>query len=229
MSGKFSRRDVIVICKLAAIRYGLVFRLVSSRDNLVIVNFIHPGNNKHMEITLAVDKVSDLNRLHRRICLRLVDCFDLAEKDDKNFCIKNVIFNKPATIVFWEDGTKTVVKAQDGEKFDPEKGLAMAISKKAFGNNRDYYEVFKEWCPEETKRPEKVKEDDLSDYIYTRRCPCCDWLPVIDREIGDLWYFFHKCSNYKYTGEHMVTKRSGFTTREEAVKAWNDYVLKTKK
>ena len=45
--------------------------------------------------------------------------------------IKNVIFNDPATIVFWKDGTKTVVKCQDGDEFDPEKGLAMAIAKKA--------------------------------------------------------------------------------------------------
>ena len=57
--------------------------------------------------------------------------------------IEHVIFNEPATIVFWKDGTKTVVKAQDGEEYDPEKGLAMAISKKAMGNNRDYYLTFK--------------------------------------------------------------------------------------
>lgn len=40
--------------------------------------------------------------------------------------IKKVIFNDPATIVFWNDGSKTVVQAR-GEDFDPEKGLAMAI------------------------------------------------------------------------------------------------------
>lgn len=40
--------------------------------------------------------------------------------------IKKVIFNDPATIIFWNDGTKTVVQAR-GEAFDPEKGLAMAI------------------------------------------------------------------------------------------------------
>ncbi len=33
--------------------------------------------------------------------------------------IKNVIFNNPATIVFWSDGTKTVVKTA-GEPFDPD-------------------------------------------------------------------------------------------------------------
>ena len=56
--------------------------------------------------------------------------------------IEKVIFNAPATIVFWKDGTKTVVKAQGDDEFDPEKGLAMAICKKALGNDRDYYNVF---------------------------------------------------------------------------------------
>lgn len=35
---------------------------------------------------------------------------NLPEFDSKQ--IKNVIFNDPATIVFWKDGTKTVVKCQ---------------------------------------------------------------------------------------------------------------------
>ena len=71
--------------------------------------------------------------------------------------IKKVIFNDPATIVFWADGTKTIVKNTDkmknGKKrpFDPEKGLAMAISKKALGNQGNYYNEFKKWLPKEGK------------------------------------------------------------------------------
>ena len=61
--------------------------------------------------------------------------------------IERVIFNDPATIVFWKDGTKTVVKATN-EPFDKEKGLAMAISKKYFGNNGNYYDIFKEFINE---------------------------------------------------------------------------------
>lgn len=63
--------------------------------------------------------------------------------------IMNVIFNEPTTIVIWSDGTKTVVKAQNGEMFDREKGLAMTICKKAFGNTSNYNEVFKKWVPED--------------------------------------------------------------------------------
>ena len=72
--------------------------------------------------------------------------------------IKDVIFNEPATIVMWSDGTKTVVKCQEGEGYDPEKGLAMAISKKVLGNKGNYYEVFKKWLPEE----EEVNDDRVS-------------------------------------------------------------------
>lgn len=66
--------------------------------------------------------------------------------------IKDVIFNEPATIVYWSDGTKTVVKTQEGEKYDPEKGLAMAISKKALGNKHDYYHTFLHWLKEYDKK-----------------------------------------------------------------------------
>ena len=61
--------------------------------------------------------------------------------------ITNVIFNEPATIIFWSDGEKTVVKCEDWETFDLEKGLAMAIAKHALGNKGNYYKEFKKWLP----------------------------------------------------------------------------------
>ena len=62
--------------------------------------------------------------------------------------IKKVIFNPPATIVFWRDGTKTVVKANN-EPFDWEKGLAMAYVKKSYGDNKGrYYKMFKRFQEE---------------------------------------------------------------------------------
>lgn len=63
--------------------------------------------------------------------------------------IINVIFNNPATIVFWSDGTRTVVKCSENDAFDPEKGLAMAIVKKTYGNNNAFHKIFKTWVKEE--------------------------------------------------------------------------------
>lgn len=62
--------------------------------------------------------------------------------------IEDVIFNNPATIVKWSDGTKTVVKCGKYDTYSKEVGLAMAICKKAFGNNGKYNDILKKWIKE---------------------------------------------------------------------------------
>lgn len=47
---------------------------------------------------------------------------------------KKIIFNGPATIVMWNDGTKTVVKQSKFDDYDYEKGFAMCVVKKVFGD-----------------------------------------------------------------------------------------------
>ena len=66
------------------------------------------------------------------------ECFFAIPKDLK---IEKVIFNDPATIVMWNDGTKTVVKCQENDTFDHEKGLAMCIAKRFIGL-KDFYKAF---------------------------------------------------------------------------------------
>ena len=102
----------------------------------------------------------DIRETLERIERRVVDKFkiNLSELDRIVPRIKDVIHNDPATIVFWADNTKTVVKCQEGDIYDPEKGLAMAISKKALGNQGNYCEIFKKWLPEEV-------EDELVDTV----------------------------------------------------------------
>lgn len=73
--------------------------------------------------------------------------------------IKNVIFNNPATIVFWGDGSKTVVKCTD-DAFDPEKGLAMAIAKHFLGTNKskgNYYNVFEKYVSKEWEKANRQR------------------------------------------------------------------------
>ena len=75
---------------------------------------------------------------------------------------EKVIFNDPATIVFWKDGTKTVVKAVY-EPFDKEKGLAMAIAKMALGNEGKYFNMFKKFINEsDTVSPSIDYHDKLN-------------------------------------------------------------------
>ena len=72
----------------------------------------------------------------------------IGEKVSQGLVPEKVIFNDPATIVYWKDGTKTVVKAYD-EYFDKEKGLAMAYMKKIHGNKGNYNDVFRKWIEDE--------------------------------------------------------------------------------
>ena len=82
--------------------------------------------------------------------------------------IKQVIFHDPATIVYWTDGTRTVVKCHDGDIYDPEKGLAMAISKKALGNKVNYRNVFKQWLPEEEVKTLEQRRIDEANKVLQR-------------------------------------------------------------
>ena len=59
---------------------------------------------------------------------------------------RDVIFNAPATIVLWDDGTKTVVKLMEGEEFNPEVGLAMCFCKKVMGDG------YKRWFKDSLKK-----------------------------------------------------------------------------
>lgn len=80
--------------------------------------------------------------------------------------ITKVIFNDPATIVFWNDGSKTIVKCNPEDKFDPEKGLAMACMKKLFGNKGYYNDIFRKWLPEEDEKSLYPKHpDDVFDAV----------------------------------------------------------------
>lgn len=66
--------------------------------------------------------------------------------------IKDVIFAPPATIVYWSDGSKTVVKCSEKDVFDPEKGLAMAIAKRYGGNKGSYYKEIQNWVEKSGKK-----------------------------------------------------------------------------
>ena len=92
-------------------------------------------NEKFTTSTIpSADLILNLYKIHSQVC---------------NLEIKKVLYKNQATIVFWTDGSKTVIKCQKNDKYDPEKGLAMAILKKMNGNTGSYYKEFKKWLPKE--------------------------------------------------------------------------------
>lgn len=78
--------------------------------------------------------------------------------------VKKVIFHNPATIVYWDDNTKTVVKCGDDDTFDKEKGLALCYMKRMFDNKGNYNEILKKWCKEK-EEPKKETSHWLPHWI----------------------------------------------------------------
>lgn len=114
----------------------------------------------------------DQIRYHPRVQSKLEDCVKYTEMDVRNtmaaygmiregtrFAIDRVIFNEPATIVYWKDGTKTVVKCQPGDVYSKETGLALCFAKKALGNKGNFNDVFHKWIPEEDAVAVPSKEE----------------------------------------------------------------------
>ena len=79
------------------------------------------------------------------------------DKIKTKLSIQKVIFDDPATIVYWKDGTKTVVKTCKGDHFSEEAGLALCISKKLLGD--DFHSEFKTIVKNATKLNSKEKKE----------------------------------------------------------------------
>ena len=97
-----------------------------------------------------------------------VDC-----KTTSNLCrtecrprVKRAIFNPPATVILWDDGTKSVVKCQNGEPFDAEKGFVMAYLKKLLGNDNTFNKEITRWVDYE----EPVDKDCVDKGCVDKHC-----------------------------------------------------------
>jgi len=63
--------------------------------------------------------------------------------------IKKIIFNPPATVILWEDGTKTVVKCAEDDEFNPETGVAMCYVKKIYGSRHAFSKMVEKYIIED--------------------------------------------------------------------------------
>ena len=125
------------------------------------------GIQERMKALIADDKgsfkVTDIHKLPEGVeitatCISapIMDRFYIPK-------IKKVIFNYPATIIIWNDNSKTVVKVMEDDVWDPEKGLVMAYLKKILGTTRLRKEI-KTWVkPQEQLEAENsiLHIDDL--------------------------------------------------------------------
>lgn len=58
------------------------------------------------------------------------------ERRLKKILPRKWVINGPATILFWQDGTKTIVKCNKDDEFDAQKGYLMAFFEKITGMSK---------------------------------------------------------------------------------------------
>lgn len=76
----------------------------------------------------------------------LFNCLYLGR--EKGLDVKVIVNDRVIPIiVIWKDGSKTVVKCQKNDEYDPEKGLALCFMKKALGNKGNFNNILKKELP----------------------------------------------------------------------------------
>lgn len=89
--------------------------------------------------------------------------------------IERVIFNDPATIVFWKDGTKTVVKCHPEDTFDEEIGfmccyLKRVISSKEYTKFCEYLNDI--WEQKNNRLYREALEKKMAEKVSTKKHEC---------------------------------------------------------
>lgn len=77
----------------------------------------------------------------------------------KGFDVEKIIFNPPATIVFWGDNTKTVVKCGADTQFNRYFGFCAALAKKVYGSNSRVNRIVNDGITDVKFTAIKIKDD----------------------------------------------------------------------
>ena len=94
---------------------------------------------------------------------------------NKTTDIDRVIFNDPATIVFWADGTKTVVKCHPEDTFDEEIGFMCCYLKRTLSSKE--YTKFCEylndiWEQKNNRLYREALEKSMAEKVSTKKHEC---------------------------------------------------------
>ena len=102
--------------------------------------------------------------------------------------IDHVVFNGPATIIFWQDGTKTVLKCHEGDEYSAVTGFALCMLKGVLGN-QGYHDLCENWlddvyaADEERKKiSKKIIEDakPKTEFVHKNR------LDILEEKVDKL-------------------------------------------
>lgn len=144
----------------------------SDPDN-VVEHVFNAEKEEEVDIELPFDEICHEEHDDCDTCPHFDECYADEIYHDPDFDIepemwgvpdiRRIVFSGPATIVFWEDNTKTVVKAMAGEKVENYAGFAAACMKKMFGSTSRAKAIMNELATEEIPKGKKNKEIAVPD------------------------------------------------------------------
>lgn len=121
---------------------------------------------------------------HHEIVSGLADILGVDDIDDRSLpTAAKIIFSGGATIILWDDGTKTVAKCHGGDEFDPLFGIMACIVRKLTGNRGHGVNDSEQLISELAGRIKSLDDvDELIDETLRR----LDLLAVL-AESADMW------------------------------------------
>lgn len=119
--------------------FGRLINFLNLYNDCVIYYY----NGSAMSFSCDDQETADtlISRIHNLANKKTKDSAISANNLYNTFEVKDILINGPATIVFWTDGTKTVVKCGAEDLYDAEKAVAMCFMKKALGS-RSMHKLF---------------------------------------------------------------------------------------
>lgn len=185
----------------------------------ICVGWSQYESNTLINPVLAMDIDKEMKLLAKAALNNMFGAKNAERKTDMR--IKKVYFNDPVTVVLWEDGTKTIVKAGEGDIYDLEKGLAMAIAKKALGNQGNYYEVFKKWLPEEKEEEELSPLGELKQALANLTIPKLSIAGSKDETdaVSTKFEVVHDADSLKVTAETVTERKIQWLSAKEVAEA----------
>ena len=149
---------------------------------------------------MTIEQLAEINKTAVKAYTdyeKFLDQFLASPMKRKDLAVKRILRSGPATIVFWEDGDKTVVKRQSGEPDDPYVAFCAAVAIRIYGNNSKLKRMIAEKTegdkPEDKPWPKEV----CANCGYSRSVRFTHFSVLMCDKFRDSFGPNQSCSNWK--------------------------------
>ena len=125
--------------------------------------FLNADEEATFTLTIDDNNIDSFAKLWKVVCGECDSEIIHSHDESKDqMVVERVIFNPPATIIYFDDGSKSVVKCGQHDEFNPDAGLALALLKHACEQSGcNFHKVLKHYTAsyyDDTNKKHKKKD-----------------------------------------------------------------------